>query len=71
MSQATKTTFTILALMLTSVLVSGCGIKGDLYAPGSDTAAPVPQFKQPTAVVVVPASAASSTADAPEQSTAQ
>ena len=71
MSQATKTTFTILAVMLTSVLVSGCGIKGDLYAPGTDTATPAPKFKQPAAVVTPTASAASSTAEVTEQSTAQ
>ncbi|MFT5880769.1 MAG: putative small lipoprotein YifL [Moritella sp.] len=36
MSQVRKTIFTILALMLGSSLISGCGIQGDLYDP--DTA---------------------------------
>lgn len=44
MSQVRKTKFTILALMLGTSLISGCGIQGDLYAPGTaDNAVAAPQ----------------------------
>lgn len=44
MSQVRKTIFTILTLMLGLSLITGCGIQGDLYAPGAtETAVAVPQ----------------------------
>ncbi len=44
MSHVRKTKFTILALMLGTSLISGCGIQGDLYAPGTaDNAVAAPQ----------------------------
>lgn len=44
MSQVRKTIFTILALMLGSSLISGCGIQGDLYAPdAAENAVVAPQ----------------------------
>ena len=44
MSQVRKTIFTTLALMMGTVMLSGCGIQGDLYAPETaETAVAAPQ----------------------------
>ncbi|WP_017223529.1 LPS translocon maturation chaperone LptM [Moritella dasanensis] len=40
MSQVRKTTFITLALLFSASLLSGCGISGPLYAPGTGRDAP-------------------------------
>ena len=48
MSQARKTIFITLALMFSAGLLSGCGISGPLYAPGTGPDAAKAKPKQVT-----------------------
>jgi predicted small lipoprotein YifL len=49
MSQVRKTTFITLAFMFSAGLLSGCGISGPLYAPGTGADA---EKAKPTPVVI-------------------
>jgi len=48
MSQARKTIFITLAFMFSAGLLSGCGISGPLYAPGTGPDAKQVQVATPT-----------------------
>lgn len=52
MSQVRKTTFITLAFMFSAGLLTGCGISGPLYAPGTGD----DMGKKPQSTVVTPAS---------------
>ncbi|GIC77334.1 lipoprotein [Moritella sp. F3] len=52
MSQVRKTTFITLALLFSASLLSGCGISGPLYAPGTGPDAGKTKPKQAETSVV-------------------